>query len=332
VTSAHPSQQPPKRFRFGVQTRGAATRGEWLDLVRRAEELGYSNLTVPDHLDAQLGPIAALAAAACVTTVLRLGHLVLCNDYRHPVVLAKELATLDLLSEGRLDMAVGAGHDRKDYDMAGMTFDRPGVRIDRLREGLEVIRGAMGPQSFSYDGTYYRVSDLDGQPKPIQKSPRLLVGGGGDRMLRLAAEYADIVGINCAVVPGAVPAGVLRSPLPIPRISAASWSAVFEEDFRRKIDVVRAAAGPRFGDIELSVRGFVTAVTADRVAVLDRLSADIEQPLARVETSPLFLVGSVDRIVDDLIARRESLGISHIVVGCAEMAEFAPVVAKLAGT
>lgn len=161
-------------------------------MARRAEGLGYSSLTVPDHLDGQLGPIAVLMAAADATTRLRVGHLVLANDYRHPVILAKELATLDLLSDGRLDLAPGAGHDENDYRAIGLTFDRPGERIDRLEEALEIIYGLFGPEPFSYEGKHYRVRGLDGQPKPAQPRVPLLVGVGGPRMLRLAARRADI--------------------------------------------------------------------------------------------------------------------------------------------
>src|ERR671912_2720173 len=186
-----------RRFRFGIQLSHASTGAEWLELARRAEDLGYSTLFVPDHFANQVAPVAALTGAAGATTSLRIGPLVLDNDYRHPVVTAKEMASLDLLSDGRLELGIGAGWMASDYEQAGIAMEPPALRVDRLEEALDVLEGLFGPGPFSYEGKHYRIAGLDGLPKPVQQPhPPILVGGGGPRLLRLAGREADIVGIN----------------------------------------------------------------------------------------------------------------------------------------
>lgn len=324
-----PADSQPRPFRFGVQARLARSRAQWSELARRAEGLGYSSLTVPDHLDGQLGPIAGLMAAADATTRLRVGHLVLANDYRHPAILAKELATLDLLSDGRLDLALGAGHDENDYRAIGLPFDRPGERIERLEEALEIIYGLFGPEPFSYAGKHYRVRELDGQPKPAQPRVPLLIGAGGPRMLRLAARRADIIGVNGTMRPGPVSPGVLASDLPIPRISHASWLSMSAEHVDANVALIRRSAGTRLAGIELSVRAFLTAVTSRPGALEEQLARELEVDGQFVRTSPFILAGSVARIAETLYERRERWGITHVVVGAAEMESFAPVLAAV---
>ena len=191
------SKFPHRGFRFGVQASRATTAKEWADLARRAEAHGYDVLTMPDHFTDQLAPVPALMAAADATTDLRVGALVFDNDYKHPVVLAKELATIDLLSEGRLEIGLGAGWMISDYEESGIPYDSPKVRIDRFVEGLRVIKGTMGDGPFSFSGDHYTVTNYNGQPKPLQKPcPPVLIGGGGKRVLSIAAREADIVGIN----------------------------------------------------------------------------------------------------------------------------------------
>jgi probable F420-dependent oxidoreductase len=320
-----PAVDASRPFRFGVQARLARSRGHWADLAHRAEVLGYDCLTMPDHLDEQLGPIAGLMAAADATTRLRIGHLVLANDYRHPVILAKELATLDLLSDGRLDLSIGAGHDANDYRAMGSAFDRPGLRIDRLEEALDIVYGLFGDGPFSYDGKHYQVSELDGQPKPVQPRVPLLIGAGGQRMLRLAARRADIIGVNGTLRPGPVPAGVLTSKLPIPRISHASWRSMSAEQVDAKVDLIRQAAGARMTGIELSVRAFLTQVTSHPAALEEQLARELEVDRQFTRSSPFILAGSVAGIAERLRERRERWGITHVVVGAAEMESFAPV-------
>ncbi|MEM8925223.1 MAG: TIGR03621 family F420-dependent LLM class oxidoreductase, partial [Actinomycetota bacterium] len=174
-------------FRFGVQTKTAANRAEWVELVRKIEDRGYATVTMPDHFDDQLSPSVALMAAADATELLRLGALVWCNDYRHPVVFAKDAATLDLLSEGRLELGIGAGWMTSDYEGAGMDYDRPGVRIERMTEAVAVLKALFADGPVTFEGEHYRIEGIEGTPKPFQRPhPPFLIGGGGPRMLRLA--------------------------------------------------------------------------------------------------------------------------------------------------
>jgi probable F420-dependent oxidoreductase len=304
-------------FRFGVQASKASSRSEWVELARRVEAQGYSTLTMPDHFDDQLAPVPALMTAADATTTLRVGALVWDNDYKHPVVLAKELATMDVLSDGRLEVGLGAGWMRTDYDRAGMAYDAPGVRIDRFAEGLTVMKGLFSEGAYSYEGSHYTISDLDGLPKPVQRPwPPFLVGGGGKRVLTLAAREADIVGINGTLATGQI------GPEAIATMSA--------EAVDEKVGWVRAAAGDR--DVEMNVRAFVVNVTNDRGPVVEGVAAlfgfSVEQMLA----TPFALIGTVEQIVDDLRARRERWGFSYVIVGAGDVDAFAPVVAALAGT
>src|SRR6476660_4849614 len=182
-----------RKFRFGIQLSTAPTAHDWLALARKAEDLGYSTLFMPDHFGEQLAPVPALMAAADATTDLRLGALVFDNDYKHPVVLAKEIATLDVLSNGRIEFGIGAGWMTTDYEQSGIPKDRDGVRIDRMVEALDVYRGAWAEGSFSFKGEHYTITDYDGLPKPLQQpGPPILIGGGGPKVLRIAAQHADI--------------------------------------------------------------------------------------------------------------------------------------------
>ena len=223
---------------------------EWGELARRVEDLGYSTLTMPDHFGNQMAPVPALMAAARRPPTLRVGALVWDNDYKHPVVLAKELATMDLLSDGRLEVGIGAGWERADYDWSGIPYDPPGVRVDRFEEGLAVIKGHFGPGPFSFSGQHYTITGLDGLPKPVQAHVPILIGGGGKRVLSIAAREADIVGINGTMAAGAIGPEALASMTP---------DAVDE-----KVAIVKLAAGPRFASLEMNVRAFFVSVTDDR--------------------------------------------------------------------
>ena len=196
---------PERPFRFGVQLAAPLDRAGWVETARRVEDLGYAVATMPDHFDGQLAPMPALQAVLDATTTLRAGALVFDNDYRHPAILAKELATMDVLSDGRVEIGLGAGWMISDYEQLGLAYDRPGVRIDRFVEGLAVLRGAMADGPFDFAGEHYRVTGYDGLPKPVQRpTPPILIGGGGRRMLTIAAQQADIVGVH-----GTLRAGVI---------------------------------------------------------------------------------------------------------------------------
>ncbi|QXC61130.1 TIGR03621 family F420-dependent LLM class oxidoreductase [Aquihabitans sp. G128] len=312
-----PSALPP--FRFGVQCSSPpeVTARSWRELARKVEDLGYHRLTVSDHLDDQLAPVAALMAAADATTTLRVGVLVLSNDYRHPAVLAKEAATLDILSEGRFELGLGAGWMTTDYERAGIPMDRPGVRIARLEEAVQVVRGLLSAGPCHFEGEHYRIDGLTGSPKPVQRPLPLLIGGGGRKVLELAGRHADIVGLNPAL-----PNGV---------IDASAGPDATAEATERKIGWIRAAAGDRFAAIELHTRIHLALVTEDRAAVADAVAAGFGMSVPESLETPHALVGSVDQIVDDLLARRERYGISSIGLSLDALDAFAPVVARLSG-
>ncbi|MEI7619463.1 MAG: TIGR03621 family F420-dependent LLM class oxidoreductase [Actinomycetota bacterium] len=308
----------PRPFRFGIQAANAATRSEWVSLAQRAEANGFDVLTMPDHFTEQLAPIPALMTVADATTTLRIGALVWDNDYKHPVVLAKELATMDLLSEGRLEVGMGAGWMVTDYEQSGIPYDSPKVRIDRFIEGMAILKGAMSEGTFSYSGTHYNITDYNGLPKPVQRPlPPFLIGGGGKRVLSYAAREADIIGIN-----GTMTAGVVGPDA----ISTMTAEAVDE-----KVAIVHAAAGDRMSQIEMNVRAFMVNVTNDRLAVTESFSSMLGVPRSFMEESPFALVGTTDQMIDDLLQRRERWGFSYIIVGGEDVESFAPVVAALAG-
>ena len=308
-----------KPFRFAVQTSFAPDGKTWRDRAGQVEDLGYSTLYIPDHFGEQFGPLVALTVAAEATERLNVGSLVFDNDYRHPLVLAKELATLDLLSEGRLEVGLGAGWMKSDYDESGMPYDSPGTRIDRMVEGLAVMRGLWSQPTFSFSGEHYTVTNAQGMPRPhSQPHPKILIGGGGKKVLSIAAREADIVGVNPDLRSGAVDHNTAASSL--------------ADRYRERIGWIREAAGDRFDDIELQVLTFFVSVGADpqetAATIAPLFGVDAEAALE----IPLALVGSVDTICETLQQRREEYGISYIVVHDPEMAAFGEVVARLAGT
>jgi len=306
-------------FRFGVQLTGAPDRSTWVELARRIEGLGYATATMPDHFGDQLAPVPALQTLLDATTTLRVGALVFDNDYKHPVVLAKELATMDVLSDGRIEIGLGAGWMESDYTASGIPYDRPGVRIDRFTEGLAVLRGAMADGPFSFAGKHYTITDYDGRPLPVQRPhPPILIGGGGRRVLSIAAREADIVGINGSLGAGAIVPEVLLS---------MSREAVTE-----RVGIVRDAAGERFAAIELNIRAFFVSVTDDPGSVIDGLVSMFGVTAELAATSPFTLIGPVSAITEEALRLREELGFSYIVVGQNDVDAFAPVVAALAGT
>ena len=237
-------------FRFAVQQHQSPDGPTFLEATRQIESLGYDTLHVMDHFGDQLGPLAAMTAAAAATEKLRVGSLVLDNDYRHPLVLAKELATIDLVSGGRLEVGIGAGWMDSDYRESGIPKDRAGIRIDRLEEGLAVLKGLWSEEPTTFEGDHYRISAHRGTPTPVQRPhPPILIGGGGPRMLSIAAREADIVGINPSLKAGVMTAG------------AQDTSADSVDD---KVELVREAAGDRFGDLELHVMSFAVSITSKR--------------------------------------------------------------------
>ncbi len=309
----------PHKFRFGVQTSRAASGDAWREKARKIEDLGYATLFVPDHFDDQFTPTPALMAAADATTTLRVGGMVFDNDYRHPLIFAKEAATIDVLSGGRYELGIGAGWMKTDYDAAGMTYDRPGIRIERLRESLTIIKGLFGEGPFSFSGKHYTIHEHNGLPKPVQQPrPPILVGGGGKRVLSLAAREADIVGVNFNLAPGRVNKEVMNT-------GDATSTA-------EKIGWIREAAGSRIDEIELNVTVFVAIVTDDQASMVERIAPGFGMSPAEVLASPHALIGSIDQIADALRERRDRFGFSYIVFSGDGFEALAPVVKQLAGT
>lgn len=311
-------------FRFGFQThRLPEGSRDWADHARKVEDLGYSTLFVPDHFGAQLSPIVSLMAAADATTDLRVGTLVFGNDYRHPVVLAKDAASLDVLSDGRFELGLGAGWMNTDYEQAGIAHDTPAVRVDRMEEAVAVLKGLFADGPFSYEGEHYKISGLDGQPKPTKTfgqkpGPPLLIGGGGKRVLSIAGREADIVGINPALRSGQVDTDTARNG------SAA--------DTDRKLQWVRDAAGDRFDEIELNMLVFAVVVTDDKAGTTAKLAPLFGLDPDDLDDMPHAWIGSVDEICEDLQRYRERWGVSYIVVQEDALDAAAPVVARLTGT
>jgi probable F420-dependent oxidoreductase len=309
----------PRPFRFGVIAESVRDRCGLLDTACRAEAAGYDTLLIRDHFVTepfgdQLAPVVALAALAESTTTLRLGTLVLANDYRHPVLLAKEAATLQHLSGGRFELGIGAGWLREEYERAGMGFDRAGVRVDRLAESLEVLRGLLGGESLRYHGTHYTVDGLRTFPA-AEPVPPILVGAGAERMLRLAGRTADIVGI----LPRALPRGDI----------SAELSERTPEAMDRKIGWVREGAGARFDQVELSQILSVHAV-ADHRAAAESIAAERGWSVQDVLDMPSRVIGTPERMAEELLARRERYGLTYHVVSDRDMDAVAPVVRRLA--
>ncbi|TMC98429.1 MAG: TIGR03621 family F420-dependent LLM class oxidoreductase [Chloroflexi bacterium] len=306
-------------FRFAVQEHSAPSAKAWADRARLVESLGYSALYLPDHFGEQFGPVAALTAAADATTSLRVGALVFDNDYRHPVVLAKEVATLDLLSEGRFDFGLGAGWLKSDYDQSGIPYDTPGVRIERMEEGLAIIKGLLAGGPFSFAGKHYRITSAESYPAPVQKPhPPIVIGGGGRRMLQIAAREAAIVNVNFDLREGRASRGTAHTGTADATDEKLAW--------------IRDAAGDRFSQIELSAFTFFANITEDAESVAGAMAAGMGMDAAGVLEVPHFLIGSVEEIVDVLQRRRERYGFSYVILPGEAAESFAPVVERLSGT
>ncbi len=300
-------------FRFSVQGSGIVDPSEWTELARKAEDLGYSTLSIADHVDDQFAPLVALTAAAAVTSELRLLTLVLANDFRHPVVLAKEAASLDQLSGGRLELGMGAGWATADYEGMGIDYDRPGVRIARLAEAVPIVRGLLAGERVDVDGEHYNVH-LTGSPLAHQRPhPPVMIAGGGKKVLSLAAREANIVGVN----PG-LGAGV------IDHRAGPSATPTATDD---KIGWIREAAGDRFDHIELQTRVHLAAISDDREGVAEVMAASLGLDPADAMDSPHALVGSVTQCVEQLHQWRERWGITYIGLSYDALEAMAPVVA-----
>ncbi|MDQ2914227.1 MAG: TIGR03621 family F420-dependent LLM class oxidoreductase [Chloroflexota bacterium] len=301
-------------FRFAAMAERGRSAEHWREVAQRAEALGYDTLLMPDHITNQLAPVAALAAAAAATSTLRIGSFVFDNDYRNPVMLAKEATTLDLLSSGRLEFGLGAGWNTRDYRQLGIPYDAPKVRVDRMEEALALIKRLWTEERVTHEGTYYRVRDAMVLPRPTQRPhPPVMIGGGGPRMLRIAAREAQIV----AIAPTLNARGGAK-------LRTVTVGSVEER-------IAKLRRSPRFSELELNVIVFDAQVTDAARSIIDALTARLKSAVTAIVETPFFMYGSRASLAEDLIARRERLGISYIALPGRAMRAFAPVVAALRG-
>jgi probable F420-dependent oxidoreductase len=292
---------PFRPFRFGVVTASARSADGWRDKVREIESLGYSTVVMPDGLRFTLAPIPALAAAAAATSRLRIGTYVLANDFRHPAMLAKDLATLDLLSGGRLEVGIGAGRPDSEAEnrVLGIPFDSGAVRVARLAESVRLLKLFFSGAKATGQSPQPEIS-----PLPVQQPhPPILMAGSGRQLLSVAGREANIVALG-------VP----------PQATA--------ELYREKLEWVREAAGERFADIELNIN---LMAVGDRVPQYVGRQLGLSAESLAADGSVAALVGTADQMCEQLLRRREELGISYILVSDELMHALAPVVERLQG-
>ena len=310
-------------FHFLADARDIVDGAELAARARRAEQLGYSALVFPDHLLGQLSPVVAMATVAAATSTLRVSAFVLNNDLRHPAVLAQDLASIDVLSGGRVDVAIGAGWNKSEYEAIGLAFDPAAVRQARLAESVTVLKGLFSGSAFSFAGEHYRITDYIAEPVPVQRPhPPFFIGGGGRRTLTLAGREANIVGLAPRIRAGST-------------VDAASMTLAAT---REKIGWVRDAAGDRFPSLEFNVYPSTWPVTvtddlrgeARRVIDKVRSQTGVELTEDEIIDSPNVFIGSIDRLVEKFLQLREELGITSFMLG--EIDELTPVVERLAGT
>jgi len=311
------SQRP---FRFAVGPGGLAMWPAKLpEYARRLEGLGFSALNFGDHpASPLLPPIAAMTAAALATSTLRVGIHTLGNDYRHPVVLAKELTTIDQLSGGRLEVGVGAGWFTADYETLGMTMERAGVRIERVEEAVEVFKLACAGERFSFEGDHYQITEYENFPPSVQRPhPPIMIGGGGPRVLSLAARVADVVGLNFNLHLGTM--------------DRNDGSTGTRQATRRKVELIREAAPERFDRIELCMAVSNVAPAEEVDAVVNELAVSQQLSPQEVRDCPHFLLGDEGSIVEQIERLREEFGVSYIAVPREAVRTMEPVVRRLAG-
>jgi probable F420-dependent oxidoreductase len=302
-----PLRSGARPFRFGVVAAAARSADDWLTRVRRIEALGFNTLLMPDNLQYTLAPLPALAAAAAVTSTLRLGTYVLANDLRNPVLLAKDAATLDLLSGGRLELGLGAGRPdaAAENRVLGLPFDSGAVRVARLGESLAVLKALLSGQRPPEGGAYYAAAaEADVSPRPVQQPhPPILVAGAGRQMLSLAAREADIVALG--LPPTATDAEGLE-----------------------RVEWIRAAAGERFSELELSIN---LMGVGDQVPRWIGQQLGLTARLLAERGSIAAISGSLEQMCQQLVDRRQRLGLSYVLVSDELMEAFAPIVERLSG-
>ena len=308
-----------RAFRFGVITESALSSEQWRTRARKAEDLGYATFLLADHFVNEFPPLVALMAAADATKTLRVGSFVFDNDFRHPAMLAKEVATLDLLSDGRFELGIGAGWHQPEYEQTGLPFDRAGVRINRLEEALNIIKQFFTEETVTFAGDHYVVTNLKAFPKPLQRPhPPILMGGGGKRLLTLAAREADIIGLH----------------LKVNNDGTVDASERTEAALARKMEWVRQVAGERFEAIELNMLIPRVIITQDQQQAAEQHMRENGRPGETIEqilANPYLLIGSIEQLTERILQLREQFGVSYLVIDADYMEALAPVVARLAG-
>src|SRR5579884_3507589 len=290
------SMSEARPFRFGVVAESAPSREQWVTLVRKAEDIGYAVFLLADHYVNEFPPIAALMAAAGATSSLRVGSFVFDNDFRHPALLAKEVATLDLLSDGRFELGIGGGWHHEEYEQVGLPFESAGIRISRLEEAVQVVKQFFTRDTVNFAGEHYKVTNLQAFPKPVQRPyPPIFIGGGGKRLLSIAGREADIVGVHVKVNDDG---------------TVDTWERS-EAGVAQKVEWVRQAAGERFSSLELNFLISALIITEDRQQAAEqyirergRVGVTVEQLLA----NPYMLIGSIGQITEQLQRLREVFG------------------------
>ncbi|GAC58027.1 putative oxidoreductase [Gordonia hirsuta DSM 44140 = NBRC 16056] len=318
-----------RRFRFGAGGEGNKAEGgarRFVRLAQTAEEYGYDTFAVPDHLGDQVGPLAALGALSQATSSIRLATSVLANGFRHPAVLAKEATTIDVLSKGRLELGVGAGWLKSEFDAAGIDFGTPGQRVRRLDETLTILDGLLRGETVDFEGEFYHVRGLEGSPRPRQgPRPPIAVGAGGPRMLALAAKHADII----SVATGSTPDGRMR-------LSDMTMDKTLE-----RIDRIRQAAGDRFDHIELNWTIAAVVLTDDRVRAAETalqaldsgypptIARDVDLTVDDLLESPYLAFGSAAQIAEQIREIRRRTTMSYVGIFPGQTDTFAPVIPLL---
>ncbi|MFR9752753.1 LLM class F420-dependent oxidoreductase [Nocardia sp. 004] len=320
---------PLRPFRFGASGEGNKQEGgarKFVQTAVQAEEYGFDTFFVPDHLGDQIGPIAALGALTQATEKIRLGTSVLANGFRHPVVLAKDLATIDVLSKGRLEVGLGAGWIKEEFENAGIPYESPGVRLEKLDEALTILDVLLRGQECTFEGKHYQVRGIKGTPRPRQgPRPPICTGGGGPKMLRLAAEHADII----SVVPVTTKNG------------KGLLSGITLEKAIEKVNLIKEAAGDRFADIELNWAITAIVITDDRektaemaLSALDRglhpnLEVDVQLSVEDILNSPYVAIGTFEEIAEQIRRVRQLTSMSYVGVFPTQMDAFAPIIPLL---
>jgi probable F420-dependent oxidoreductase len=299
-------------FRFGAQLYGAPRLGEWREAVKRAESLGYAIVTIPDHLGERPGPWPTIVAAAGATSTLRFGTLTINNDLWNPVVLARDAATADVFSEGRVELGVGAGWKMDDYRWTGIARDPIGTRIARLAESVAIIKACFAGTTFDHRGEHFKLGGTEGWPPPVQSPLPIFIGGSGPRILGLAAREADIVGIHV-------------------NLKAQTFGGATDADVEARVEHVNQAAGVRAARLELHLFVLEFEITTDRQAAASLLAPALGMTIEQALNSPYLLLGTVQEITSQLERCRERYGISYFTVRSSHVESFAPIVARLAG-